>query len=146
MELNQLHYPFSEQMSKINGFVSKEKKKTYRVGLGRDQLEHLASPMTKSESKYQWIQDKSEMIEKRRVRTITTALLPNMYFFLQIKICHVINFRAGWIGSLKFKNLFFFHEEKTTYRNNWKSDGLNSIWTVSHSICTQTYCRNYVCL
>ncbi len=31
----------------------------------RDQLEHLASPMTKSESKYQRVQDKSETIEKR---------------------------------------------------------------------------------
>ncbi len=33
--------------------------------VGRDQLEHLASPMTKSESKYQRVQDKSETIEKR---------------------------------------------------------------------------------
>ncbi len=33
-------------------FVLKEKKKAYIAGLGRDQLEHLASPMTKSESKY----------------------------------------------------------------------------------------------
>ncbi len=50
MELNQwqLHYPFAEQASQINGFVLKEKKKTYIAGLGRDQLEHLASPMTKS--------------------------------------------------------------------------------------------------
>ncbi len=52
MELNQwqLHYPFAEQASQINGFVLKEKKKAYIAGLGRDQLEHLASPMTKSET------------------------------------------------------------------------------------------------
>ncbi len=50
MELNQwqLHYPFAEQASQINGFVSKEKKKAYIAGLGRDQLEHLASPMTET--------------------------------------------------------------------------------------------------
>ncbi len=56
MELNQLRYPFAEQASQINGFVLKEEKKAYIAGLGRDQLEHLASPMTKSdksESKYQ---------------------------------------------------------------------------------------------
>ncbi len=72
MELNQwqLHYPFAEQASQINGFVLKEKKKAY--GLGRDQLEHLASPMTKSESKYQRVQDKSETIEKPD--SSTTAL------------------------------------------------------------------------
>ncbi len=65
MELNQLHYPFSEQeASQINGFVLKEKKKAYIAGLSRGQLEHLASPMTKSESKYQRVQDKSETIEK----------------------------------------------------------------------------------
>ncbi len=60
MELNQwpLHYPFAEQVSQINGFVLKEKK-AYIAGLGRDQLEHLASPMTKSESKYQRVQDKT---------------------------------------------------------------------------------------
>ncbi len=52
MELNQwqLHYPLAEQASQINGFVLKEKKKAYIAGLGRDQLEHLASPMTKSET------------------------------------------------------------------------------------------------
>ncbi len=52
MELNQwqLHYPFVEQASQINGFVLKERKKAYIAGLGRDQLEHLASPMTKSET------------------------------------------------------------------------------------------------
>ncbi len=67
MELNQwqLHYPFAEQVSQINGFVLKERKKAYIAGLGRDQLEHLASPMIKSESKYQRVQDKSEKIEKR---------------------------------------------------------------------------------
>ncbi len=47
---NQLHYPFSEQASQINGFVLKEKIKACIAGLGRDQLEHLASPMTKSET------------------------------------------------------------------------------------------------
>ncbi len=46
----QLHYPLAEQASQINGFVLKEKKKAYIAGLGRDQLEHLASPMTKSET------------------------------------------------------------------------------------------------
>ncbi len=50
MELNQLRYPFAEQASQINGFVLKEKKNAYIAGLGRDQLEHLASPMTKSET------------------------------------------------------------------------------------------------
>ncbi len=52
MELNQwqLHYPFAEQASQINGFVLKEEKKAYIAGLGQDQLEHLASPMTKSET------------------------------------------------------------------------------------------------
>ncbi len=65
MELNQLRYPFAEQASQINGFVLKEKENAYIAGLGRDQLEHLASPMTKSESKYQRVQDKSETIEKR---------------------------------------------------------------------------------
>ncbi len=52
MEVNQwqLRYPFAEQASQINGFVLKEKKKAYIAGLGRDQLEHLASPMTKSET------------------------------------------------------------------------------------------------
>ncbi len=50
MELNQLRYPFAEQASQINGFVLKEKKKAYIAGLGGDQLEHLASPMTKSET------------------------------------------------------------------------------------------------
>ncbi len=67
MELNQLHYPFSEQASQINGFVLKEEKKAYIAGVGlvRDQLEDLASPMTQSESKYHQVQDKSETIEKR---------------------------------------------------------------------------------
>ncbi len=63
MELNQwqLHYPFAEQAS----LCFEREKKAYIAGLGRDQLEHLASPMTKSESKYQRVQDKSETIEKR---------------------------------------------------------------------------------
>ncbi len=64
MELNQLHYPFYKQATQINGFVLKEKKSIYYIAvLGRDQLEHLASPMTKSESNYERVQDKSEMIE-----------------------------------------------------------------------------------
>ncbi len=72
MGLNQwqLHYLFAEQ-------AFKEKKKAYIAGLGRDQLEHLASPMTKSESKYQRVQDKSETIEKRLesgLESGTTAL------------------------------------------------------------------------
>ncbi len=47
MELNQLHYPFAEQASQINGFVLKEKKKHIGIaGLGRDQRDHLASRMT----------------------------------------------------------------------------------------------------
>ncbi len=50
MELKQLHYPFAEQASQLIVFVLKEKKKEYIAGLGRDQLEHLASPMTKSET------------------------------------------------------------------------------------------------
>ncbi len=32
MELNQLHYPFAEQASQINGFVLKEEKKAYIAG------------------------------------------------------------------------------------------------------------------
>ncbi len=40
------------------------KRKKHKA-LSRDQLKHLASPRTKSESKYQWVQDKSETIEKR---------------------------------------------------------------------------------
>ncbi len=40
----------SQPACQINGFVLKEKKKAYIAGLGRDQLEHLASPMTKSET------------------------------------------------------------------------------------------------
>ncbi len=50
MELNQLRYPFAEQASQIKDFVLKEKKIQYIAGLGRDQLENLASPMTKSET------------------------------------------------------------------------------------------------
>ncbi len=56
-----LRYQFAEQAS----FCFERDKKAYIAGLGRDQLEHLASPMTKSESKYQRVQDKSETIEKR---------------------------------------------------------------------------------
>ncbi len=68
MELNQwqLHYPFAEQASQINGFVSKEKKKSIYCFLVRD----------KSGSKYQRVQDKSETIEKRlesRLESETTT-------------------------------------------------------------------------
>ncbi len=68
MELNQLHYPFAEQASQINGFVLKEKKSIYcwtrsrptrTFGESNDQVRD------KSESKYQRVQDKSETIEKR---------------------------------------------------------------------------------
>ncbi len=68
MELNQLHYPFSEQARQINGFVLKEKKSMYSwtrsrptrtFGESNDQVRD------KSESKYQRVQDKSETIEKR---------------------------------------------------------------------------------
>ncbi len=41
---------FLNQASQINVFVLKEKKKENIAGLARDQLEHLASPMTKSET------------------------------------------------------------------------------------------------
>ncbi len=58
MELNQLHYPFAEQAILINGFALKERKKAY-----------IALTRTFSESKYQRVQDKSEMIEKCRVWT-----------------------------------------------------------------------------
>ncbi len=65
MDLNQLHYPFVEQASQINDFVLKEKtKKVYIAGLGRDQLEYLASPMIKSETSPSPNTDKSETIEK----------------------------------------------------------------------------------
>ncbi len=48
MELNQwqLHYTFAEQAS----LCFEREKKAYIAGLGQDQLEHLASPMTKSET------------------------------------------------------------------------------------------------
>ncbi len=45
-------------------FCFEREKKAYIAGLGRDQLEHLTNPMTKSESNYQRVQDKSETIEK----------------------------------------------------------------------------------
>ncbi len=63
MELNQwpLHYPFAEQAS----LCFEREKKAYIAGLGRDQLEHLASPMTKSETSPSPNTDKSETIEKR---------------------------------------------------------------------------------
>ncbi len=65
MELNQLRYPFAEQASQINGFVLKEKKKAYIAGLGRDQLEHLASPMTKSDTSPSPITNKSKTSPRR---------------------------------------------------------------------------------
>ncbi len=65
MELNQLRYPFAEQASQINGFVLKEKKKAYIAGLGRDQLEHLASPMTKSETSPSPITNESKTSPRR---------------------------------------------------------------------------------
>ncbi len=76
MELNQLHYPFAEQAGQINGFVLKEKK-AYIAGLGRDQLEHLASPMTKSETNPSPNTNESKTIEKcpsPRPDSSTTAL------------------------------------------------------------------------
>ncbi len=65
MELNQLRYPFAEQASQINGFVLKERKKAYIAGLGRDQLEHLASPMTKSETSPSPITNESKTSPRR---------------------------------------------------------------------------------
>ncbi len=74
MELNQLHYPFSEQeASQINGFVLKEKKKAYIAGLSRGQLEHLASPMTKSESKYQRVP--RQVRDDRKTSRVRTRVL-----------------------------------------------------------------------
>ncbi len=93
-------------MSQIDGFVSKEKKKTYRVGLGRDQLEHLASPMTKSESKYQWIQDKSETIEKR----LESGLLLQPYF----QIC-IFSFKSKFV-------MWSISELVGLVLKNWKSN------------------------
>ncbi len=63
MELNQwqLHYPFAEQAS----LCFEREKKAYIDGLGRDQLEHLASPMTKSETSPSPNTNESETIEKR---------------------------------------------------------------------------------
>ncbi len=52
-----------------------KRKKACIAGLGRDQLEHLTSPMTKSESKYQRVQDKSETIEKRLESGLESGLL-----------------------------------------------------------------------
>ncbi len=65
MELNQLRYPIAGQASQINGFVLKEKKKAYIAGLGRDQLEHLASPMTKSETSLSPITNESKTSPRR---------------------------------------------------------------------------------
>ncbi len=63
MELNQwqLHYPFAEQAS----LCFEGEKKAYIAGLGRDQLEHLASPMTKSETSPSPNTNESKTIEKR---------------------------------------------------------------------------------
>ncbi len=62
MELNQLHYPFPDQASQIKGFFFEREKKAYIVGLGWDQLEHLASPLTKSETSPSPNTNESEMI------------------------------------------------------------------------------------
>ncbi len=90
MELNQwqLHYPFAEQAS----LCFEREKKAYIAGLGRDQLEHLASPMTKSESKYQRVQDKSETIEKRLESRLESETgleyySPNLYLFAVVLLC-----------------------------------------------------------
>ncbi len=68
MELNQwqLHYPFVEQASLINGFVWKRKKSIYCWTRSRPTWTFGESDdQDKSESKYQRVQDKSETIEKR---------------------------------------------------------------------------------
>ncbi len=90
MELNQLHYPFSEQASQINGFVLKEKKKnmyswtrsrpTRTFGESNDQVRD------KSESKYQRVQDKSETIEKRLESGLESYYSPNETAHRVIKI------------------------------------------------------------
>ncbi len=51
MELNQWHYitRLRNKRVQINVLIEREKKQ-YIAGLGRDLLEHLASPMTKSET------------------------------------------------------------------------------------------------
>ncbi len=67
MELNQLHYPFAEQASQINGFVLKEKKSIYCWTRSRPTWTFDESDdqvRDKSESNYQRVQDKSETIEK----------------------------------------------------------------------------------
>ncbi len=56
--------PISEQARQINGFVLKEKKACI-AGLGRDQLEHLASPMTKSETSPSPITNESKTSPRR---------------------------------------------------------------------------------
>ncbi len=78
---------FAEQAS----LCFEREKKAYIAGLGRDQLEHLASPMTKSESKYQRVQDKSETIEKRlesglESETGLEYYSPNLCYFEFISI------------------------------------------------------------
>ncbi len=62
----------------------KRKNKAYIAGLGRDQLEHLASPM--SESKYQRVQDKSETIEKR----LESGLSPSFELISWLACHHIL--------------------------------------------------------
>ncbi len=77
MELNQLHYTFSEQASQINDFVLKEKKSIYSwtrsrptrtFGESNDQVRD------KSEYINQQVQDKSETIEKHLEYNSETGL------------------------------------------------------------------------
>ncbi len=76
MELNQLHYPFSKQARQINGFILKEKKEACIAGLGRDQLEHLASPMTKSEtSRVQILTSPRQVRDDRKTSRVRTRVL-----------------------------------------------------------------------
>ncbi len=73
-------------------FVLKEKKKAYIAGLGRDQLEHLASPMTKSETSPSPNTNESKTSPRRlknvsspdsspRPDSSTTALVPEILQF-----------------------------------------------------------------
>ncbi len=86
MQLNQLRYPFAEQASQINGFVLKEKKKAYIAGLGRDQLEHLASPMTKSETSPSpnTNESKTSPTIEKRLESGLEYYSPNKYYTLPI--------------------------------------------------------------
>ncbi len=76
MELNQLHYPFPNQASQIKVFFFEREKKAYIVGLGRDLLEHLASPLTKSETIEKCLESGLEYYsprESERDREVTVA-------------------------------------------------------------------------